>query len=132
MQDAHLTSHCVTCGAAMNGRMGFLGWHVWGLAYFDIADQAMAVVHQDLGYVAESGFVAFGFFVQPRIGIAATGVAVVAAALTLEVDLRVAPRQQRPVLVFALKCSPLAASSRWTRPGAAQSGWRIGFAAAGL
>jgi len=73
------------------------------VADLDIADQAMAVVHQDVGHVTEPGFVAFGFFVQPRICIAATGVAVIAAALALEVDFRVAPRRQRAVLVFSLK-----------------------------
>lgn len=58
-----------------------------GMGDFDVHHRPVAVVHEDVAHVAQAGLVPWGFLV----GICRAGVGVVAAAVTFEVDLGVAP-----------------------------------------
>ena len=53
--------------------------------------QAVAVLREDVAYVAQAGLVALALLEQPDIGSRGAGVGVVAALLPLEVHLGVRP-----------------------------------------
>jgi hypothetical protein len=89
--------------ASQHGQCRFSFGGAAGLGHFHIHYQTVAVLHQDVAHVAQTGFVTLGFFVQPGIGVCGAGVGVVAALLAFEVDLGVAPLRWRAAVVFALE-----------------------------
>lgn len=74
-----------------------------GMGDLHVHDQTVAVFHEDVRHVAQASLVARALLEQPGIGVRGTGVGVVAALLSFEVHLGIAPLSRGLVVVPALE-----------------------------